>query len=138
MNKIILSGNICKDIEVKYYNDKKCLKNTIAVRRDFKNKDGEYESDFYNFTIWGVQAEYIEKYATKGDKILLSGSLRNNNYQNSEGATIYSTDIQVENVEIISRKNTQTQETTNNNEQAVEQVKDLFGDAVEIQEQMPF
>ena len=103
MNKIILSGNLCKDIEVKYYNDRKNIKNTIAVRRDFKNKNGEYDTDFFTFTIWGNQAEYIDKFATKGDKVLICGKLLNNNYE-KDGKMIYSNDIQVENIELIGGK----------------------------------
>lgn len=103
MNKIILSGNLCKDIEVKYYNDRKNIKNTIAVRRDFKNKNGEYDTDFFTFTIWGNQAEYIDKFAVKGDKILICGKLLNNNYE-KDGKMVYSNDIQVENIELIGGK----------------------------------
>lgn len=120
MNKIILSGNICKDIELKYYGDKHCIKNSIAVRRDFKNKDNEYDTDFYNFTIWGAQAEFMSKYASKGAKILISGKILNNNYENKDGNTVFSNDIQVENIEIISRKENEN-----------DQLKD-FGDIVEI------
>lgn len=119
MNKIILSGNICKDIEVKYYNDKKNIKNTIAVRRDFKNKNGEYDTDFFNFTIWGAQAEYIDKYANKGDRVIICGKLLNNNYE-KDGAMVYSNDIQVENIEIMSSKREK------------HSVEDDFGDVVEI------
>ena len=103
MNKIILSGNLCKDIEVKYYNDRKNIKNTIAVRRDFKNKNGEYDTDFFTFTIWGHQAEYIDKFANKGDKVLICGKLLNNNYE-KDGNMVYSNDIQVENIELIGGK----------------------------------
>ena len=100
MNKIILSGNLCKDIEVKYYNDRKNIKNTIAVRRDFKNKNGEYDTDFFTFTVWGNQAEYIDKFAAKGDKVLICGKMLNNNYE-KDGRMVYSNDIQVENIELI-------------------------------------
>ena len=120
MNKIILSGNICKDIELKYYGDKHCVKNSIAVRRDFKNKNGEYDTDFYNFTIWGAQAEFMDKYASKGAKILISGKILNNNYENKDGNTVFANDIQVESIEIISKKE-------NENDQLKE-----FGDIVEI------
>lgn len=103
MNKIILTGNICKDIETKYYNDKKYIKNTIAVRRDYKNKEGNYDSDFLNFTIWGAQAEFVEKFAHKGDKIMICGKLLNNNYE-KDGQMVYSHDIQVENIELLFTK----------------------------------
>lgn len=120
MNKIILCGNICKDIEIKYYNDKKNIKNTIAVRRDFKNKEGNYDSDFFNFTIWGVQAEFLNNYAKKGDKILICGKMLNNNYE-KDGQMIYSNDIQVENVEILSSKN-------QNGDAGVDTAKEIFGE----------
>lgn len=103
MNKIILTGNICRDIEVKYYNDKKFVKNSIAVRRDYKNKEGNYDSDFFNFTVWGVQCEFLEKYAKKGDKIILSGKMLNNNYE-KDGQTVYSNDIQVDTIELLRSK----------------------------------
>ena len=48
MNKVILSGNLTKDIEV-IENDKiKLGKFTLAVTKPFKNSKGEYESDFFN------------------------------------------------------------------------------------------
>jgi single-strand DNA-binding protein len=100
MNKILMIGNICRDIEVNHYNDRKVVKNTIAVRRDFKNKNGEYDSDFFNFSVWGNQAEYVSNYAKKGDKIAICGKLLNNNYER-DGQTIYSNDIQIENIEIL-------------------------------------
>lgn len=129
MNKIILSGNICKDIEVKYYNDRKFIKNSIGVRRDFKNKDGEYESDFFNFSVWGNQAEFLSNYAKKGDKILICGKLQNNNYQNTNGDMVYSNDIQVENVEIISKKNNADEIPTKpTKEEAIKQITDALGD----------
>lgn len=85
---------------MKTLNDKKCLSNSIAVGRNFKNKNGEYETDFFNFTVWGNQAEYLHNYCKKGDRIALVGKLLNTNYEKN-GETIYSNSIQVESVEIL-------------------------------------
>ena len=104
MNKIILSGNLCKEIEVNIYNGKACVKNSIAVKRDYKNANGEYDTDFFNFTLWGTQAEFIKKYAKMGYKVLLSGRLINNEYEAEDGTKKYSNDIQVEHIEILSSK----------------------------------
>lgn len=132
MNKLILTGNICRDIEVGHYNDRKYIKNSIAVRRDYKNKDGEYDTDFFNFTIWGNQAEFIEKFGHKGDKICICGKILNNNYE-KDGTMVYSTDIQVENIEILSYKNngndTEIVETIENT------AKEVFGDDVVVEEE---
>ena len=132
MNKLILTGNICRDIEVGHYNDRKYIKNSIAVRRDYKNKDGEYDTDFFNFTIWGSQAEFIEKFGHKGDKICICGKILNNNYE-KDGAMVYSTDIQVENIEIINYK------SNGNDAEIVETIentaKEVFGDDVVVEEE---
>ena len=59
MNKVILSGNIVKDIEARHINDKKVLNNTIAVRR-YKDT-----TDFINFVVWEKNAKFLEDYAKK-------------------------------------------------------------------------
>jgi single-strand DNA-binding protein len=129
MNKIILIGNMCRDIEVNHYNDRKVVRNTIAVRRDYKNKNGEYDSDFFNFSVWGVQAEFVEKYAHKGDKIAIVGKLLNNNYER-DGQTIYSNDIQVESIELLSpRKENGTTENKQMDD-ATKAIADKLGDDI--------
>ena len=119
MNKIILSGNLCNDIETNTYNDRTCVKNSIAVKRDFKNKNGEYDTDFFNITLWGSHAEYISKYAKKGYKVLVSGKLLNNEYEASDGTKKFSNDIQVEQIEIISSRRSTTPE---NDEETTEEL----------------
>lgn len=53
MNKVLLSGNLCKDVELKAtQSGKMVLKNTIAVRRNFKNENEEYDSDFINIVLF--------------------------------------------------------------------------------------
>ena len=131
MNKLVLTGNICRDIEVGHYNDRKYIKNSIAVRRDYKNKDGEYDTDFFNFTLWGSQAEFIENYGHKGDKICISGKILNNNYE-KDGAMVYSTDIQVENIELLSTKSNGSD--ANVIENIENTAKEVFGDEVIVEE----
>lgn len=122
-------GNICRDIEVNHYNDRKVVKNTIAVRRDFKNKNGEYDSDFFTFSVWGNQAEYLSNYAKKGDKIAIVGKLLNNNYER-DGQTVYSNDIQVESIELLSpRKENGTTENKQMDE-TTKAIADKLGDDI--------
>ena len=67
MNKVILSGNLCKEIELKQtQSGKSALNNSVAVRRDFKDADGTYQTDFIDFIAFGNQAEYLKKYASTG------------------------------------------------------------------------
>ena len=49
MNKVFIRGNLTKDVELRItQNDKKIARFSVAVRRDIKNANGEYESDFLN------------------------------------------------------------------------------------------
>ena len=123
MNKIILSGNICQDIELNTYNKKSCVRNSIAVKRDFKNSKGEYDTDFFNITLWDSKADFISKYANKGTRILISGRLTNNEYENQDGEKKYSNDIQVDHIEILTSKKEDKTDP-----------EDIFGDKLEVKE----
>lgn len=86
MNIICLTGNLCKDIELKYTkNNKRYVENTIAVQKGIKNKDGEYESDFIDIVVFEQKAEYLSSYAKKGNKIEINGKLRVDNWKDDKG-----------------------------------------------------
>lgn len=105
MNKIILSGNLCKDNELRFSNNNiAMLNNTIAVRNDFKNANGEYDSQFINISIFGKTAEYVSKYTIKGTKILLEGRLQNRTYDKQDGTKGYVTEVIVNSVELCGTK----------------------------------
>jgi single-strand DNA-binding protein len=111
MNKIIMNGRIVKDVELRTTaSDKKVVSNAIAVRNDFKNKDGQYDSQFFNFEVWNAQADYLNNYASKGTPILIEGKLKNNVYEKDNGEKVYSTSIMVEKIEILSFEKKETTE----------------------------
>lgn len=102
MNKVILSGNLCKDIEIRYtQNNKPVIQNTIAVKNDFKSANGEYESQFINIVVWNNQAEYLSKYAAKGSKVLVEGRIINRSYDKQDGTKAYITEVIVEKLELL-------------------------------------
>jgi len=77
MNRVCLTGNLVKDIKIEYTkNGKSYVQNTIAVRKDKKDDEGKYLSDFIDFVVFEKKAEYLNTYAKKGDKIELEGKLR--------------------------------------------------------------
>lgn len=86
MNRICLTGNMVKDIKVEYTkNNKAYVQNTIAVRKDKKDEDGNYLSDFIDFVAFEKKAEYLNTYSKKGDKIEIEGKLRVDTWQDEEG-----------------------------------------------------
>ena len=137
MNKVILSGNICRDIELKCTtNNIAVVMNTIAVRNDYKNKDGKYDSQFINFVAYRNNAEYLNKYATEGSKILLEGKWNNRNYKRQDNTTVYVNEVIVEHIELLnSVKSTEISEKSTEIE---DPFKD-FGEEIEIRdEDLPF
>ena len=62
MNKVILTGRTTKTIELRYTTSNVAVTQfTIAVNKDFKDKDGNYSSDFINCVAFGNQAVFAEK-----------------------------------------------------------------------------
>lgn len=102
MNKVILSGNLCRDVETRSTSTGKTVtSNCIAVRRDFKDTaTGEYLSDFVNFTAWSQQAEYLAQYAHKGDRVELVGRWTNRTYTAKDGTEKKVDEVQVESIAI--------------------------------------
>ena len=113
MNKFIGIGNLCRDIELKTTNSgKSYLQNSIAIRNDYKNTDGEYDSEFINIVVWGKTAEFLVQYAQKGMKVAVEGRLTNRSYDKADGTRGYITEIVCNSVELlsnISQKSTEQQ-----------------------------
>lgn len=108
MNKVILSGNLCQEIELKQtQNGKSVVTNCIAVQREYKNEQGEYESDFINLVIWGAQADYLSKYAHKGDRVELVGRWQVRKYTANDGTTRTVNECVVESIKAFSRQTKQ-------------------------------
>ena len=102
MNTIQLTGNICRDIELRVsQTGKKIIDNTIAVKKEKKNAIGEYESDFVKIVLFDNNAEFLEKYSKKGDKIGVVGKLRVDPYQDKEGNHRTDVYVIVDKVELL-------------------------------------
>ena len=108
MNKCILMGNLTRDPEIRYSQGENSLaiaRFSLAVNRRF-SRDGEEDTDFFNCTAFGKQAEFVEKYFSKGSRMLLSGRVQNDNYTNNNGEKVYSVQIIAEEIEFAERKST--------------------------------
>jgi single-strand DNA-binding protein len=111
MNKVIEIGRNVKDIELRQTSSgTSAVEFSIAVKRAFKNANGEYESDFFNCVAFSKLAETISRYVKKGDMIAVEGRLQTRNYTNREGNKVYVTEIIVENVEFLSPKKQETEQ----------------------------
>ena len=107
MNKVILMGRLTRDPEVRVSqgaNQTTIGKFSIAVDRRFK-REGQPEADFFTCTAFGRTGEFVEKYLKKGTKVVVVGSVQNDNYTDKNGNKVYSTQIMVDEVEFAESKN---------------------------------
>lgn len=107
MNKVILMGRLTRDPEVRVSQGERQTtigRFSIAVDRRFK-REGQPDADFFNCTAFGRQAEFIEKYLHKGTKVVVVGSIQNDNYTNKDGVQQYSVQIMVDEIEFAESKN---------------------------------
>lgn len=105
MNKVILTGNLTKDVELSETNSGiKVARFTLAVQRRFANADGEREADFINIIVWRTQAENCYKYLKKGSKAAVIGTLQTRNYEADDGTKRYVTEVVAEQVEFVGAK----------------------------------
>lgn len=93
MNKVELMGRLVKDIELKKgKNDNVYGVFTLAVNR----KENKEIADFIDCVAFGKLAEIISEYTEKGNRIIVTGSLHFDRYQDKEGNNRVSTNIIVD------------------------------------------
>lgn len=117
LNKVILIGNVTKDVEIKSTTSgKHVVTNTIAVTRSFKNANGTYDTDFINFVCYGGTADFLSNYAKKGTRIAISGSWNTRTFQDNNGKTQYVNECLVTDVDILTPKEKEQAKVETKNE----------------------
>nr|DAI12666.1 MAG TPA: Single strand binding protein [Caudoviricetes sp.] len=112
MNKIILIGRMTKDIEIRYtQNQKEVGSFDLAVDRNYRNANGEHDTDFFKCIAWGNLAKTIQTYTSKGSQIAIEGRVENRTYQANDGTNRYVTEVVVEGVHLIDFKKNETATT---------------------------
>ena len=107
LNRVILMGRLTRDPDFKQTQSGVAIcKFSVAVERQFKDsKTGERLTDFLDCTAFRGTAEFISRYFTKGNMILVEGNIQNNNYTDNNGVKHYANNIMVENVSFCGGKN---------------------------------
>ena len=83
MNKVIISGNLTKDMEVNVTKkDVLVGKFTVAVQIGYGDNS---KSQFYPVVLFGNRVESLQKYLLKGTKVLIDGQVDYNSIQDDEG-----------------------------------------------------
>ena len=110
MNKVILTGYITKDLELRATQSGNYVcEFSLATNRPV-TRDGERKADFINVVVWNKQAENLANYQGKGSLIAVEGNIRIDKYQDTEGNNRYKTYVLANNIEYLVSKKTSVDE----------------------------
>ncbi len=103
INSVTLVGRLTKDIELKKTssNISTCTF-TVACNRRYA-KEGEQQADFINCVAWRQSAEFLDRYAKKGDIVGVTGRITTRNYEGQNGK-VYVTEVTCDSVQLIGGK----------------------------------
>ena len=106
-NKIILAGNLTRDIEIRYTQSGSAIgKTAIATSRKFKSATGEQKEEvlFVDLTFFGRTAEIANQYLRKGSKVLVDGRLKLDQWTAQDGSKRSKHSVTVENLQMLGSK----------------------------------
>ncbi len=106
-NKVILVGNLTRDLELRYTPSGTAVGNTgIATSRRFKGADGQQKEEvcFVDLTFFGRTAEIANQYLRKGSKVLVEGRLKFDTWEDQNGGKRSKHSITVENMTMLDSK----------------------------------
>lgn len=112
LNKVLLIGNVGKDPEIRYIDNNSPTGGTkvasfpLATSERYRDRNGEQRenTEWHNIQAWRSQADYVEKYITKGAQLYIEGRIRTRSWTDQTGSKRYSTEIQADNIQILGRR----------------------------------
>ena len=113
LNQVVLVGRLVKTPELKLTeNGKKISRITLAVPRNYKNMDGEYDTDFLDCTLWTNVAENTSEYCKTGDMIGVKGRIQTRVIEKDDGTRKKRTEIIAERVTFLAQSDDNKNQTT--------------------------
>lgn len=105
VNKVTLVGFVAKDPEVRVVQDAKVATMTLATNEKYKMKSGEVKenTEWHSLVCWR-QADFVEKYITKGSMVYIEGKLRTRSWDDQNGVKRYVTEVIVNELQSLDRK----------------------------------
>ena len=106
MNNVVIVGRLTEDPELRYIpgSGTPVATFTLAINRDYKNKDGSTPVDFIPVEIMGKPAEFVANYITKGRLVGVQGSIRVDRYETPDGEKRTFTKVAGRNIQALESK----------------------------------
>lgn len=104
VNKVILVGRLGQNPEVRYTPSGAAVANfSVATNESWTDKSGQKQerTEWHKVVVWGKLAELCNQYLAKGRQVYLEGRLQTRQWQDKDGQTKYTTEIQAQTVQFL-------------------------------------
>ena len=121
MNKVMLIGNVGQDPVVRYLDNGVCVASVrlATTERGYTLQNGTQVPDrteWHSLIFWRKQAETVEKFVHKGDKLYVEGKIQSRKYDDRQGVTHQVVEIMVDQMEMLTPRSS-TPATANDSPQ---------------------
>ncbi len=129
MADVTLYGRLTKEPEIRQIGESTVAVFSVADGDYFwQKKDTEKQVQYFDCEVWGRQADTVQSYAHKGNRIKVTGQLCPNNFTGKQGELVKRQVLRVDRVTLVESK-AETQGSANTNS------FDLLGSS---REEIPF
>lgn len=104
MNNVVLKGRLVADPILKQTQSNISVTSFKIAVDKYTGKDGEKQADFIECNAWRGTAEFISKYFTKGQEILIRGAIHNKEWTDKNNVKHYTYEVTAENAEFCGSK----------------------------------
>lgn len=100
-NLCVLKGRLCKNPELSTTSSGMSV---CRIRLAVPRRDSQSGTDFVTCTAFRNQAEFLNKYFSKGQEILIQGSLRINQWEGDDGVRREACEVLINNIDFCGAK----------------------------------
>ena len=104
VNKVELLGRVGADPEMRYTPNGTAV-TRLSLATDRRKQDGNTETEWHDIVCWSKQAEAVNQYVHKGDRLYLSGRLVQNSWETDEGQRRRRTEVHAREVVFLDSRN---------------------------------
>lgn len=128
MNKVILTGRVGKDPDVRYMTEGACVVNlSLATAKKWKDKDGgkKESTEWHRIAAFEPLSKVITDYVGKGDLLSIVGELKTRKWQDKDGSDRYVTEIICKELEMLGSKKDKTSNETRDEDEEKSAADDI-------------
>lgn len=104
VNKVILVGRLGQNPEIRYTPSGAAVANfSIATSESWTDKSNQKQekTEWHRIVVWGKLAELCSQYLTKGRQVYVEGRLQTRQWQDKDGQTRYTTEVQAQTIQFL-------------------------------------